>query len=177
MQLNQNVFLVGPMGAGKTTIGRMLAEDLKFEFFDSDKVIVDKAGADIPWIFDIEGEAGFRTREQEAIDELTQEKNIVLATGGGAILSAENRKCLRSRGVVVYLKTSIRQQLFRTEKDRSRPLLLSGDRKKTLTDLMGIRGPLYENTADLTVSTDRLNPKNITKSILEYVEKKQWETN
>jgi len=175
MALNQNVFLIGPMGAGKTTIGRMLAESLKYEFLDSDKVISDRAGADIPWIFDIEGEEGFRARESMIIDELSQLSETVLATGGGAVLREDNRKWLRSRGMVVYLETSIRQQLFRTEKDRGRPLLLSGDRKKTLTDLMDMRGPLYEQNADLIVSTDQLSPKAITQKIIEYMETREWE--
>lgn len=177
MALNQNVFLIGPMGAGKTTIGRMLAESLKYEFLDSDKVIADRAGADIPWIFDIEGEEGFRIRESAVVDELTQLNETVLATGGGAILREDNRRWLRSRGMVVYLETSIRQQLFRTEKDRGRPLLLAGDRKKTLVDLMTIRGPLYEQNADLIVSTDKLSPKAITKKIIEYMETREWDVN
>lgn len=162
------------MGAGKTTIGRTLADALGYEFFDSDKVIVDRAGADIPWIFDIEGEEGFRDRESMVLDELTQLTEVVVATGGGIITRESNRKLLRKRGLVVYLETSIRQQLFRTEKDRNRPLLLKGDRKKILTDLMDVRGPLYEDTADVVVPTDK-SPKAITRKIIEAMESQQWE--
>lgn len=158
------------MGAGKTTIGRHLAKALGFEFYDSDAVIVDNAGADIPWIFDIEGESGFRLREEQIIDQLTQERGVVVATGGGAILADNNRKNLRSRGVVVYLQTSIRFQLFRTQKDRNRPLLQNGARKKVLTDLLAIRGPLYEQTADLVVSTDKSSPKTIVQTIVTFLE-------
>lgn len=170
MQQKSNVYLVGPMGAGKTTIGRHLAKALGFEFYDSDAVIVENAGADIPWIFDIEGESGFRLREEQTIDHLTQERGVVIATGGGAILADNNRKNLRGRGVVVYLQTSIRFQLFRTQKDRNRPLLQKGGRKKILTDLLALRGPLYEETADLVVSTDKSSPRTIVKAIVSFLE-------
>jgi shikimate kinase len=170
MQQKSNLYLVGPMGAGKTTIGRHLAKAMGYEFFDSDAVIVDNAGADIPWIFDIEGETGFRQREEQVIDQLTLKKGVVLATGGGAILSEDNRKNLRSRGVVVYLQTSIRFQLYRTQKDSNRPLLQQGGRKKVLTDLLALRGPLYEQTADLIVSTDKSSPKNIVQAIITFME-------
>ena len=118
--MTQSVFLIGPMGAGKSTIGRLLSQELKFEFYDSDKVIEDRCGADIPWIFDKEGEAGFREREESVIDELTQQKGIVLSTGGGAVLRAENRQHLASRGTVIYLCTSVEQQLARTARSRSK---------------------------------------------------------
>ncbi len=170
MQAIPNIYLVGPMGAGKTTIGRQLASAIGHAFHDSDAVVVEKAGADIPWIFDLEGETGFRQREEHVIDTLTQQSGIVLATGGGAILSENNRKNLRGRGVVVYLKTSIRYQLFRTQKDRNRPLLLKGNRRKILTDLLTAREPLYLETADLVVSTDKSNPRVIIGSILNYLD-------
>ena len=118
--MTQSVFLIGPMGAGKSTIGRLLSQELKYEFFDSDKVIEERCGADIPWIFDKEGEAGFREREESVIDELTQQKGIVLSTGGGAVLRSENRQHLASRGTVIYLCTSVDQQLARTARDRNR---------------------------------------------------------
>lgn len=162
------IFLVGPMGAGKSTIGRLLSEELNLPFIDSDKIIEDKAGANIPWIFDLEGEGGFREREEQAIDELTAGDASVLATGGGAILRESNRKFLRSRGFVVYLETSVDHQLKRTQKDKNRPLLQTADPKKTLTDLLEIRGPLYEQTADWTVTTDGLSPKAVVQNIIEH---------
>ena len=118
-----NIYLIGPMGAGKTTIGRLLAEELNKQFLDSDLVIEERAGADISWIFDVEGEAGFRVREKNVIKELTTLDNIVLATGGGAILAEENRKHLRRGGTVIYLMATITQQVERTRRDQKRPLL------------------------------------------------------
>lgn len=142
------------MGSGKTTIGRQLAKSLKREFFDSDHEIVRRTGADIPWIFDIEGEAGFRERERAAIDDLTRRHDIVLATGGGAVLDPENRKNLSSRGQVVYLAASIEQLFKRTAKDRNRPLLQTEDPRARLEALMEVRDPLYREVADLIVDTD-----------------------
>ena len=159
--MTPNIFLIGPMGAGKSTIGRLLSEELNIPFVDSDKVIVDKAGADIPWIFDLEGEDGFRLREEQAIDELTQQQGIVLATGGGAVVRDANRRFLRSRGFVVYLKTSVDQQIARTEKDKNRPLLQTDDPRAVLERLIAERGPLYEQTADLVVETDGLGPRAV----------------
>ncbi|MEE3112277.1 MAG: shikimate kinase, partial [Pseudomonadota bacterium] len=120
MQDLPNLFLIGPMGAGKSTIGRLLAGELSRPFYDSDHAIQDRCGADIPWIFDVEGEQGFRQREIQMIDELTQLTDVVVATGGGAVLREENRRALRDRGTVVYLMTTVEQQLKRTAKDRNR---------------------------------------------------------
>lgn len=170
MQGGRSLFLIGPMGAGKTTIGRSLSERLNLSFYDSDRVITERAGADIPWIFDLEGEQGFRDRESVVIDELTQLPGIVLATGGGAVLREENRTCLRSRGLVVYLETSVKQQLIRTAKDKNRPLLQKPDRRKILEDLLKEREPLYRQTADLVVSTDQQSPKKIIRIIAEFME-------
>ena len=157
--MTQSVFLIGPMGAGKSTIGRMLSQELKYEFFDSDKVIEERCGADIPWIFDKEGEAGFREREESVIDELTQQKGINLSTGGGAVLRSENRQHLASRGTVIYLCTSVDQQLARTARDRNRPLLQTADPEAVLRKLFAERDPLYRSVADIIIETDQRNPR------------------
>ncbi len=163
----QRVFLVGPMGAGKTTIGRQLANILHLEFLDSDQAIEARAGADIPWIFDVEGEAGFRDREARMIDELTQRDGIVLATGGGAVLRPENRAALAERGSVVYLYASIRQQVERTGKDRNRPLLQVPDPEGRLRELMAERDPLYREIADHIVETDGLTARAVAQQLSE----------
>ena len=142
------------MGSGKTAVGRHLARLLKFAFHDSDAAIEKRTGVDIPLIFEKEGEAGFRLRETECIDLLTQLSCIVLATGGGAVISADNRRRLADRGTVVYLKTSIAQQLARTRHGRHRPLLNAADPEERLRQLMGERAALYAEIADITVSTD-----------------------
>lgn len=165
MKKTNNVFLVGPMGVGKTTIGKVLAECLGLEFFDSDREIEASTGADIPWIFDVEGEDGFRVREVRMIDELSRRKNIVLATGGGAVLSEKNRKRLRKRGKVVYLRASINQQLERTSRDKNRPLLQTADPEKKIRELMKIRDPLYREVAHLIIDTNRRNARSVSLDI------------
>ncbi len=160
-----NLFLIGPMGAGKSTLGRLLAQDLQLSFVDSDKVIEERAGADIPWIFDVEGEAGFRKREASVIDELTQQTDIVLATGGGAILDPENRRRLQARGTVIYLYASLQQQIERTAKDRNRPLLRTDNPSKVLEELMQNRDPLYQDCCDLLIHTDGRRPKSVAREI------------
>ena len=165
MSYSGNVFLVGPMGVGKTTIGRVLADHLGLEFFDSDREIEASTGADIPWIFDVEGESGFRVRETRMIEQLTQKKNIVLATGGGAVMSAENREWLMARGVVVYLRAPISQQVERTSRDKTRPLLQTPDPEQRIRELMKIREPLYQEVADIVVDTYRRNPKTVSQDI------------
>lgn len=164
--LKQNVYLVGPMGAGKSTIGRLLSQELKLEFVDSDKEIEDRCGCNIPWIFDVEGEQGFRDRETQAIDEITQQSGVLLATGGGAVTRAENRQYLSARGTVVYLCTSVEQQLARTAKDKNRPLLQQPDPKEVLQNLMQQRDPLYREVADVIVHTDDSNPKLVVQEII-----------
>ncbi len=164
-----NVFLVGPMGAGKTTIGRQLARLLKRTFIDSDREIEQRTGVNIPLIFELEGEAGFRARERSVIDELTQRPDIVLATGGGAILDPENRAHLAARGTVVYLETSVAQQLARTGRDRNRPLLQTEDPKRRLEELLAVRDPLYREIAAITVLTDGRTAKDVVGQILRQV--------
>ena len=165
-----NLFLIGPMGAGKSTIGRLLAQELLLSFVDSDKEIEARAGANIPWIFDVEGESGFRKREVGVIDELTQETDIVLATGGGAILDSENRRRLQSRGTVIYLHASLQQQAERTAKDRNRPLLQTGNPSKVLAELMQNRDPLYKDCCDLLVHTDGRRPKSVARDIIRQLQ-------
>ncbi|MGJ8688364.1 MAG: shikimate kinase AroK [Gammaproteobacteria bacterium] len=161
-----NVFLVGPMGVGKSTIGRLLASQLNMPFYDSDREIEFVTGADIPWIFDIEGEKGFRIREARMIDTLTQRQNIILATGGGAILSPESREYLHSRGTVVYLRASVNQQLERTGKDKNRPLLQTEKPLLKIKELFKIREPLYRETAHLIVDTSRRSPRSVSQEII-----------
>ncbi len=158
------------MGAGKSTIGRLLSQELKLTFKDSDREIVERAGADIPWIFDVEGEAGFRRREAAMIDELSAEKDLVLATGGGAVLDPGNQRCLQSRGTVVYLHASIGQQVERTAKDRNRPLLQQENPSKVLADLMAARDPIYRRLCDLVVETDGRRPKSVAREIIKYLQ-------
>lgn len=143
------------MGVGKTTIGRKLAKALKLEFVDSDQEIELRTGADIPWIFDIEGEAGFRKREREVIRDLTRRDGIVLATGGGAVLDKRNRRRLAEHGIVVYLRADIERLLARTARDKSRPLLRTDDPRARLEDIMKLRDPLYREIADEIISTDK----------------------
>ncbi len=160
-----NIVLVGPMGAGKTTIGRQLATVLQMEFKDSDHEIVRRTGASIPLIFDIEGEEGFRKREQDVIDDLTREPNLVLATGGGAVLREENRRHMKERGTVIYLYGSIEQLLKRTAHDRNRPLLQTADPRAKLEELMRVRDPLYREVADLVLYTDDRSVRSVIKEI------------
>lgn len=148
------MFLVGPMGAGKTAVGRRLARLLGLRFVDSDEAIVARTGVDIAYIFEREGEAGFRQRERDAIDALTREPGIVLATGGGAVLLPENRERLAARGTVVYLEASVDQQLARTRRGTHRPLLRTADPAARLSELMAIREPLYREVAHHVVTTD-----------------------
>jgi shikimate kinase len=168
-----NVFLVGPMGAGKSTIGRLLSHELNYTFIDTDKVIEDRSGANIPWIFDVEGEQGFRDRESAVIDELTQLNDCVLATGGGVVIRPENRSHLQSRGVVVYLQTSIEQQLERTAKDRNRPLLQTDNPEAVLRKLLDQRGPLYQSCADIIIRTDKRHPRAVIQEILRQLKQHQ----
>lgn len=164
-----SLFLTGPMGAGKSTIGRQLAKQLGMPFYDSDHEIESRTGVDIPLIFELEGEAGFRKREVAIIDELTGLPDIVLATGGGAILDPQNREHLKSRGSVIYLHATVDQQLRRTRKDRNRPLLQTGNPRAKLEELLEIRDPLYRETAGLIVETDGMRVRDVVKKILQRI--------
>ena len=150
-----NIFLVGLMGAGKTTIGKLLARQRGLEFLDSDQEIVARCGVSIPTIFEIEGEAGFRKREVAMIDELSQRKGVVLATGGGAVLLEENRTHLKARGTVVYLRCQPQELYLRTRHDKNRPLLQTDDPLQKLKDLYAIRHPLYMQVADMVLESGR----------------------
>lgn len=159
------IFLVGPMGAGKTTIGKKLARALRWRFVDCDHEIEQRTGATIPLIFDIEGEAGFRAREKRVIDDLTRDDDIVVATGGGAVLDADSRLALAERGFVIYLHAPLEHLLARTRGDTNRPLLKAGDRVKKMQDLLTAREPLYREVADLTVDTGALTLTAVVQTI------------
>jgi len=158
------VFLVGPMGAGKSTIGRLLADDLQLDFRDADREIEERSGVDIPWIFDKEGEGGFRDRETAMIEALSQLDGVLVSTGGGVVGRAENRE-LMARGTVVYLYASVDEQVRRTAKDKKRPLLQNANPRKVLEELMAIRDPLYREVADITVNTDGRSPRAVANEI------------
>lgn len=166
MEEESSVFLVGPMGAGKTTVGRQLAAALGYAFVDSDHEIEARTGADIPWIFEVEGEAGFRRREAQVIDDLTRRSRIVLATGGGAILLGENRTALHDRGFVVYLSADIDQLLARTARDRNRPLLRTPDPRAVFETLLAEREPLYREVAHLVLNTNAGNVREAVATIV-----------
>ncbi len=166
MSKSNNVFLVGPMGAGKSTIGRLLAAELRLPFKDSDEEIELRCGADIAWIFDMEGEQGFRDRETSMLQELAQAEGAVLATGGGAIERPENREVLSQHGLVVYLHTTVDRQCERTARDRKRPLLQTEDPRQVLEQLMARRDPLYREAADLVVSTDNRNARSLVNELV-----------
>ena len=165
MAVASRIFLIGPMGAGKTTIGSQLARILKLEFLDCDHELEHRTGASVALIFDIEGEAGFRERETRLIDELTQREGIVLATGGGAVLAADNRRCLNERGFVVYLKSPVDKLVERTRYDTNRPLLKTPDPEATLRAIVEKREPLYQEIAHLTSDTGKLSVKPVIKKI------------
>ncbi|WGG50063.1 bifunctional shikimate kinase/3-dehydroquinate synthase AroKB [Rugamonas sp. DEMB1] len=166
----QNVFLVGLMGAGKTTIGRILARKLGMRFIDSDHEIEARTGASIPWIFEIEGEPSFRRREAEVIGELSAQQGIVLATGGGAILDPASRAFLAARGTVIYLRASVNSILSRTAHDKSRPLLQTADPRRKLEELLAQREPLYLEIADVVIDTGRPNVQSMVQTILQHLD-------
>jgi shikimate kinase len=157
------------MGAGKSTIGRHLADELHLEFFDSDQEIERRTGADIAWIFDLEGEDGFRKREETIIHDLTDKQGIVLATGGGSIVSKAVRNRLSARGIVVYLQTTIDKQVARTQRDKRRPLLQNDDPEAVLIALGEERNPLYEEVADYVIETDEQSARAVANQIISKI--------
>lgn len=161
-----NIYLIGLMGVGKTTIGRKLAGALALPFYDSDKVIEDRTGVDIPTIFAYEGEEGFRSRESKIIEQLTREKGIVLATGGGVVLREQNRNLLTENGFVVYLSCSIENILARTRKDTQRPLLNTQNPRERIVELLGQREALYKSCADFQIDTGKRHTRDVVKSII-----------
>jgi shikimate kinase len=167
-----NVYLVGMMGAGKTTVGRLLARRLKRRFVDVDHEIEHRCGVRIPVIFDIEGEAGFRSREAQAIAELSQLDGVVMATGGGAVLAPENRRLLSARGTVVYLRAQPIDLYQRVRHDKNRPLLATADPRARLEELYAQRDPLYREVADLVVETGRQNVQTLARELLAELEKR-----
>ena len=169
MAEKRNIFLVGPMGAGKSTIGRHLADELNLDFYDSDQEIERRSGADIAWIFDLEGEDGFRAREENIINDLTDKQGIVLATGGGSIVTKAVRNRLSARGIVVYLQTTIDKQVARTQRDKRRPLLQNNDPEQVLRDLADLRNPLYEEVADYVVDTDDQSARAVANQIISKI--------
>ncbi|WP_369413287.1 shikimate kinase AroK [Microbulbifer zhoushanensis] len=157
--MNRAIFLVGPMGAGKSTIGKLLAAELQLPFADSDRVLEERTGADIPWIFDVEGEEGFRRRETDVLRDLCRGPVQVVATGGGIVLAEENRRQLRKHGLVVYLQASLDQLLERTSKNSNRPLLQVPDPRARIAELLRERDPLYREVADIICDTDYCTPR------------------
>ena len=166
----RHIILVGPMGAGKTTIGKLLSSQLHYNFVDTDHLIEQKTGADIPWIFDVEGEAGFREREQQTLLELADIRDTVIATGGGIVLKEANRARLHAMDCVIYLQASIEQLLKRTAKDKKRPLLQVDDPKAKIQALLKEREPLYLSVADYSIKTDGQNPKSTVQMILDTIQ-------
>ena len=170
--MSKSIVLVGPMGAGKTTIGRQLAKALGRKFFDSDKEIEKRTGATIPLIFELEKEEGFRRRESEMLEELVSKPDIVLATGGGAVLSKHNRKQLVEHGFVIYLCAPVEQLVKRTARDKNRPLLQTSDPRKTIQDLLKVRDPLYREVANLVFETNGFTVRQVISKLQKLIKSK-----
>tara|TARA_B100000035_G_C20954814_1_gene533685 strand:+ start:286 stop:789 length:504 start_codon:yes stop_codon:yes gene_type:complete len=164
-----NIFIVGPMGSGKSTVGKIISDELFLNFFDTDDEIESRTGASIDWIFDLEGEEGFRKRESSILEEMVKQNSIVLSTGGGIILSDSNREMLSSRGTVFYLSTPISVQLERTSKDKDRPLLKNGDPEEILTRLQKERKDLYESVSDHVIDTENKSSQEVASEIINFV--------
>lgn len=169
---HNNIFLIGPMGAGKSSVGKYLAQQLNMKFYDTDEEIEKRTGVDIGWIFDIEGESGFRRRETEALTDLASMTNIVLATGGGTILEPINQQILKERGTIVYLQVSLKYQNTRTINESRRPLLRVKNREEVLTKFQEERTPIYEKLADFTVETDKRTIRSVTDDIINWLDNK-----
>ena len=169
MLMAKNIIFVGPMGAGKTTIGRLISRSLNRKFYDSDKEIEKRTGVTIPVIFEHEQEEGFRNRESAMIEELCGKENIVLATGGGAVLREQNRRQMSQCGHVFYLCAPLDQLVKRTAKDKNRPLLQTANREKTIENLLNVRDPLYRDVAHTVVETDNYTVKQVVASLLDMI--------
>jgi shikimate kinase len=168
--MKNSIFLIGPMGAGKSSIGKQLAKKLNCDFYDSDTLIEQRAGASISWIFDVESEAGMRDREEAVIAEITRDPNIVLATGGGSIMRETNQKNLSSNGTIVYLQASLEQQQLRTAHNlEKRPMLDTDDVGARIVELDKIRAPIYEKLSDIIVSTDDKPVTTVVKEIIHHL--------
>lgn len=167
----KNIFLIGPMGAGKSSVGKYLAQQLNMEFYDTDEEIEKRTGVEIGWIFDLEGEEGFRKRETAVIKELVNLTNIVLATGGGSVLEAENRRILNENGTIIYLEVSLNYQQHRTINEIRRPLLRVKNRKEILEKLYYERSPFYKAIADYELHTDNRSIREVAEEIMQWLEK------
>ncbi len=174
MQKLPSIFLIGPMGAGKTTIGRLLAKHLNRQFIDVDSYIEEKTGADIPWIFAKEGEEKFREREMNAVTELSKLPSAVIATGGGVVMREENRQALAEHGLVIYLNADVDVQLQRTAKSKNRPLLQTENPRQVLQELYNIRNPLYQEIADIEIISGRLYPKKMMLEVLAQIKQQGY---
>ena len=170
MNYGENIFVVGPMGVGKTTIVRLLADRLGGHCDCTDRVVEERTGADIPWIFDVEGGAGFRRREQGVCAELAQDQALVIATGGGIVINEENRKAIRRDGIVIFLSATVDQLVDRTAKDTRRPLLQNDNPRKVIAEILESRLPLYQELADITVATDKSAPRLLVNDILRQLD-------
>ena len=164
-----NIFIVGPMGSGKSTVGKIISDELFLDFFDTDDEIEIRTGASIDWIFDLEGESGFRKRESEMLDEMVKRNSIVLSTGGGIVLESSNRELLSSRGTVFYLSTPISVQVQRTAKDKDRPLLKNGDPEKILSKLHDEREEFYKSVSDHIIETEDKSSQEVASEIIKLV--------
>ena len=164
-----NIFIVGPMGSGKSTVGKIISDELFFDFFDTDDEIEIRTGASIDWIFDLEGESGFRKRESEMLDEMVKRNSIVLSTGGGIVLESSNRELLSSRGTVFYLSTPISVQVERTARDKDRPLLKNGDPEKILSKLHDEREEFYKSVSDHIIETEDKSSQEVASEIIKLV--------
>ena len=169
----ENIFLIGPMGSGKTSIGRRVARRLGLDFHDCDLELENRTGVPVSLIFDIEGEKGFRTRESALLRELASGRGRLVSTGGGIILTAQNRECMKENGLVVYLKTSVDQQLRRLERDRQRPLLQTSDRRERLEALARERNPVYESLADLIIVSENRSLRRMTRKVCRAIARVQ----
>ena len=159
------IFIVGPMASGKSTIGKRLAQKLNLQFIDIDKEIESRAGTDIPWIFEVEGEKGFRKREEKVLEESIKESNIVISTGAGIVLSKRNRDLMTRSGKVIYLEASLKIQLKRTQNDKSRPLLMDENKEEVLKKLKKEREPIYEEISNLKINQENKKLKQVVEEI------------